>query len=240
MLLSDVQLREAMERGEIVIDPPPEGNAIQPASVDLHIGREAFRAGDDAKIDLDDGDILRLPAGSMAIVLTKEELQLSPEIAGSIGLRSKFTRQGVDLLAGPQIDPGFRGPLHLTLINLSPSPVTMSDGDSFCTVEFHRLPEGASRSYDGEFQESYTISTADIQALERGDYTLSELYQSMSSISENVDKMEESINRMEQRYGELSTALDGKMRIFIGTIVALATTIIATLLVFLASVLGLV
>lgn len=40
MILSDFSIREALEHGTIVIDPPPEDIQIQPASVDLRLGDE--------------------------------------------------------------------------------------------------------------------------------------------------------------------------------------------------------
>lgn len=223
MILSGNDLMEAVANGDIEIDPPPPDSAIEPASIDLALGREAFRAVDDQKTLIDEGEILHLPAGGFAIVLTKESLELGPDVAGAIGLRSKFTREGIDLLAGPQIDPGFKGPLHLTLVNLSPSSVSLSEGDRFCTVEFHRVSTPVDDGYDGEFQEQYHITTEEINNIKQDDFALSELHQSMSSIAQNVSKMEEN-------YEKLSNRVNTQMWIFISSIVALVAAIIADII----------
>lgn len=41
-VLSDTELREAIEKGEIKIVPPL--SSIEPASIDLSVGEEAFAA----------------------------------------------------------------------------------------------------------------------------------------------------------------------------------------------------
>jgi len=90
--LSDKSIRRALEEGEIAIDPLDEDN-IEPASVDLTLGNEAFLRKDDEKRWLEEGDMLVLPPGATTIVLTRERVELGNTIAANIGLRSHFTRQ---------------------------------------------------------------------------------------------------------------------------------------------------
>lgn len=229
MILSDTKLDEALGE-DVRLEPRPPDDAIKPASIDLALGREAYRAEDDEKTLIDRGEILRLPAGAMAIVLTKERIELSEDIVGSIGLRSKYTRKGVDRLAGPQIDPGFEGPLHLTLINLSPTPLTLSEGERFCTVEFHKLPEPPDETYDGEYQDQARITSDEIRDLSEGDHTLSELHQSMSNISENVGKIENNIDRMERNYESLSRKVKWHISILTAILAALVAAIIGNMM----------
>lgn len=86
-ILSDKRLREAMERGDLIIEPEPK--EIEPASIDLRVGKQAFRSTDDEVTQLDKGKLLVLPAGELALVITKEKLKLSSKIVGHIGLRSE-------------------------------------------------------------------------------------------------------------------------------------------------------
>lgn len=232
MLLSDKSMQDAIERGDISFDPAPPESAFEPASVDLAIGREAYVAGSGERTRLDEGEILRLDAGVLAIVLTREALELGNNIAAAIGLKSHYTRQGIDLLAGPQIDPGFNGPLHLTLINLSPSPISLSEGDQFCTVEFHQLSEPVEAGYDGEYQMQYRITAEEINDLEDGGYTLSELHQSMSNISQNVSKIEENIDRMEKNHEELNKRVRLHMVLLTSILAALVAAIIGNIIGF--------
>lgn len=222
-LLSNKEMQKKIEKGNIEIEPAPPDEAIQPASVDLSLGGEAYRAGDDQKTELSEGDILHLPAGGLAVVLTRETVRLDPNIAGNIGLRSKYTRKGVDLLAGPQIDPGFEGPLHLTLINLSPSPIALSYGDRFCTVEFHELPEEVGESYAGQYQGQTSITTAEIRDISEKELTLSEVVKNTRNIARDISEMKKTINR-------LSTRVDYQMTIFLVAVITLIGSVIAKII----------
>lgn len=224
--LSDTEIRQALEGGDISIEPLDD-TQIEPASVDLTLGPEAFRASDTDKIHLKEGDILPLPPGEMALVLTREVVELSPRIAANIGLRSHFTRKGIDLLAGPQIDPGFEGPLHIILINLSPSELLIEYGEPFLTIEFRRLGEAAAERYDGQYQASTSITADEIRDLKKGEgIALSEAVKAMQTIAKDVGALQESVS-------ELTTNVNRYMAIFVGAIVTLVAAVISALFLIL-------
>jgi deoxycytidine triphosphate deaminase len=54
-------------------------------------------------------------------VTTHENLHLPHDIAGHIGVKSYYTRKGIVILSGLQIDPGFEGVLVIGMYNASPS-----------------------------------------------------------------------------------------------------------------------
>lgn len=223
--LSDNQIREAVEAGELKIDPFLEEN-VEPASIDLTLGREAFRASDDSKIHLDEGSILTLPAGEMALVLTREHLKLGSQIAGAIGLRSHFSRKGIDLLAGPQVDPGFEGPLHIVLVNLSPSRIVLEYGEPFLTVEFHRLSEPVESPYSGEYQASPSITAEEVRDLKEGEgVPLSEAVKAMQNIAKDVGALEDNISNLAEQ-------VDRYMRYFVTALVILVGAIVTAIVVF--------
>lgn len=212
--LSDHQITEAVDRGEVTIEPFDEKN-VEPASIDLTLGKEAFIASDDDKTILSEGDILALPPGELALVLSRESITLGRNYAATIGLRSHFARRGIDLLAGPQVDPGFAGPLHIVLINLSPSQHVIQFGEPFLTLELHRLSEPADVSYSGEYQTQDSITADEIRDLKKGEgIALSEAVKAMRNIAQDVDSLEKSVSR-------LTRNVDWYMRIFISTIVVL-------------------
>jgi len=94
MLMSDVQITEALDDGGLSITPF-DHEMLQPASYDLKVGRAAARTpsnGDDPRIDLEKDGVLLIPPYALAIVLTYEELRLSTSYAGHFGLKSKLAR----------------------------------------------------------------------------------------------------------------------------------------------------
>lgn len=218
--LSDTGIRDAIDRGELQIAPFEEEN-LEPASVDLTLGDEAFRASDDDKITLSEGDTLTLPPGEMALVLTREQLEVGTEIAGNIGLRSYFARKGIDLLSGPQVDPGFRGPLHIVLLNLSPSKLLIEYGEPFLTVEFRRLDEASAEAYDGSYQAQSVITPEEMRDLKEGQgIALSDAVKAMQNIARDVSTLQESVT-------ELSSNADRYMKLYVRSIMALVGAVIS-------------
>lgn len=221
-VLADHEIMEAIDDGQLVINPLNEDN-IEPASVDLTLGPEAFRASDDDKQRLSEGDVLSLPAGESALVLTKETVEMGEGLAGQIGLRSSFTRRGIDLLAGPQIDPGFQGPLHVYLINLSPSDIIIEYGEPFLTVEIQELGEDAESTYKGKYQAEPHITGDEIRDIREGEgMALSEAVKAMRNMARDVNAMEETVE-------DLSSEMKWMMRFVVGTLATLVVGILANM-----------
>ncbi len=224
-VLSGEQIRREAERptGKIDIEPFDPEN-VQPASVDLTLGEEVFVPEEERKETLSEGSLLSLPAGGTALILTRERLTLDDDVAGHLGLRSHYTRKGIDILEGPQIDPGFEGPLHVVLINLSPSKQLIPFGERIVSVEFVELSESVKDGYGGEYQQQDTITQDEIDAMMEGEgIALSEAVSAMQNIARDVSVLEENVSRLTKR-------VDLYMRIFIITIVILAGTIIGELI----------
>lgn len=223
-VLSDVGLREAINKGEIQITPPPQD--IEPASIDLTVGDQAFVASGNEVIKLSQGKLLVLPAGEMALVITKEELKLSPRIVGHFGLRSFFTRKGLVLLAGPQIDPTFEGNLHVVLCNLSPTEISLSYGEPFCSAEFHELSESVEKPYTGTYQSQKDITPQEINDIrQRRGYALSEVIKNMQTIAQDICTLKEAVTTLTSR-------TDKYMMIFVSSLAVLVIGIVVKLFAF--------
>jgi len=222
-VLADIRLKKAISEGLIEITPPPV--SIEPASIDLSVGDEAFVASGEEITKLLHGKLLILPAGEMALVVTREELKLSPRIIGHIGLRSYFTRKGLVLLAGPQVDPGFEGTLHIVLCNLSPTEISLSYGEQFCTVEFYDLSTDVQQPYNGDYQKQKGITPQEITDIrQRRGYALSEVIKNMQTIAQDIGSLKEAVEKLTGR-------TDKYLLVFVSTLAALAIGIIVKLFV---------
>lgn len=234
--LSDKSIRRALDEGKIAIDPLDEDN-IEPASVDLTLGNEAFLGRDDEKRWLDEGDMLVLPPGATGIVLTRERIELGNTIAANIGLRSHFTRRGIDILSGPQIDPGFEGPLHLVLINLSPSQQVIEFGEPFVTIEFRRLSEPVDAGYSGRYQTQEHITAEEIRDLKEGEgIALSEAVKAMQTIARDVSALQDTVDQLSDTVSENSENADRYMKWFVRSVFALVAAVIMLLSIIVGSV----
>jgi deoxycytidine triphosphate deaminase len=138
MLMTDGEIKQAIERNELVIEDYKEAQ-LQPCAYDARAGEEALVSGTDQLIKLSKSDSVTLRAGDFALIMTYESFKLPLDMAGHIGMKSGLARRGLVLLAGIQIDPGFDGHLRLGFYNSSGRRITLDYLDDICTIEFHRL-----------------------------------------------------------------------------------------------------
>ena len=162
MVLSDRSIREEIEAGRLVIDPFEE-QALQPASVDLRLGREfrVFRNYRlpyiDVKVDVpqlteletvDDDNPFILHPGEFVLAVTLERVELPADLVGRLDGKSSLGRLGliVHSTAG-FVDPGFKGRLTLELTNVANLPITLYYAMPVSQISFSRLTTPAERPY---------------------------------------------------------------------------------------------
>lgn len=194
MLMTNEMIRKAISSGELRIDNFSD-SCLQPASYDMRLGNEAITSTYREKVNPSQKGLFIIPAGDFALVTTYESVELSNKIAGHIGLRSHFSKKGLALLSGPQIDPGFKGVLVIGLSNLSPRDITIPHMERFCTVEFYSLAEAATIPYTGEYQGQKGITPEDLENLvEAQGMTFGQVIKLLGNLSQNVKSLSESIS----------------------------------------------
>lgn len=123
-------------------------SSISGASYDLLLGDEYFYSGKIRKLS-DENPILLIEPYDYAIVTSNEIAQFPRDISGRFDLAVSLFCQGIILSNGPQVDPGFSGPLFCLLFNTSNSPVLLKRRCHYATIEFHKLIE-PTFGYKGE------------------------------------------------------------------------------------------
>jgi deoxycytidine triphosphate deaminase len=117
------------------------GSPIQPCSVDLRIS-EVFLPFRDEKADVN--AVRRtshhsLGVGESVKVTTVEEFDLGNDHGALLVAPARLTRRGIIVPDVGHVDPGFRGRLRITLINMGRHPYDLRSGDSIVTVLLFRL-----------------------------------------------------------------------------------------------------
>ena len=163
ILTRDVILRE-IAAGRLVIDPLDPGQ-IGPASVDLHLGDEIriMAAGPEAIPVTEDADyrtvtrVERLEGpyvlrpGETIHAITRERLQLPPDIGGWLEGRSRYARLGLMIhVTSGFIAPGVRSRQVLEMSNVAGRALAIHAGVPVCQVVFQRC-EGQA-VYTGRFR----------------------------------------------------------------------------------------
>ncbi len=189
MILTYDDILEARENEEIKIEPF-EHDQIEAASYDLRIGPQGATTSGKKLVNLEEQGFIVLKPGDFGLLITLEELQLSPQHVARFGLRSKFARKGIIATTGPQIDPGFSGRLIVGVTNLTPKDVTFSYGDDFLTVEFHRLKRPTTHPYIGAYQNVSSLRPEDIENITESEgVAFSEMITMLGSLSSNVSQL---------------------------------------------------
>ena len=120
-ILPDHEIDRRIQAGLIT---PPNPDAINPASVDLHLApslliesvtHAGFVQYPFGKHHRDDPFTLR--PGQFALAATAERIAMPDTLAGQVQLKSSIARQGLEHLMAGWIDPGFTGTITLELHN---------------------------------------------------------------------------------------------------------------------------
>lgn len=120
---------------------------IQPASLDLTIGRILLPIEGDSDEQPHEEPSLSLEQGETAVVETHEYLSM-PRTVAAIGFPpASISRVGLLMTNPGHIDPGFAGRLKFTVINLGKKPIELASGKPICTLLFFSI-SAPDYSYD--------------------------------------------------------------------------------------------
>jgi dCTP deaminase len=197
MLMSDGEIRAAIASGDLTLENFSD-DCLEAASYDMRVGDKLLISSEPTEIDLSNCGSAVLQPGVFALLTTYEKVRLSNAVAGHIGIKSYYTRKGIVMLTGLQIDPGFEGVLVIGLYNASPRSLTLEYLSTFCTVEFHRLAKPVERPFQpGREQKEGLIPRADkdyLRTLET--QSLSELGQSLRTLTQDVGHLTDQVGRL--------------------------------------------
>jgi dCTP deaminase len=161
MILSDRDIRLAMERGRIVIDPLGAG-ALQPSSIDLRVA-PTFRVFANHRhpyidvrsdqeltevVEVEPDEPFILHPGEFVLGSTHERVTLPDDLVARIEGKSSLGRLGllVHATAG-FIDAGFSGWLTLELSNVANLPIAIYPEMKIGQLAFFELSSPAERPY---------------------------------------------------------------------------------------------
>ena len=178
MVLSDGEIREALEKGNLIVSPPSGYEVlIKPSSIDLRLDpviqvirpdlidpsetinptslgdvpRKTRECSEERLLYVDQPFILE--PGVFVIASTAESVHLSDSLAGRIEGKSSLARFGVQVhLTAPKIDPGW--PLNkitLEIINLAHFRVSLYPLMEIAALIVEPLGRPAEQSYQGRF-----------------------------------------------------------------------------------------
>ena len=190
MILSDLDIRDFMNSGDIVISNFT--GELEPASYDLRVGAEGMTK--EGVLNIAEKKYIKIPRGATSVIYPLERIKLSNRLAARYGLRSQFARKGLILLSGPQIDPGFEGVLSITIFNAGTSEVVLSYQEIFATIEFCILKTPASKGYAGPYQMQEKITSEEIELITKEYKNFSEIEDGITKYKAELDVIKNYLN----------------------------------------------
>lgn len=175
-MLSDGQIKRAMDSGQIGISPFDLGR-LGPASYDLLLDGEVrliqrtsaaldlsdFEPGYSYAADLRDKGGIILPPGGCMLASTQEIITVDSSHGCQIEGRSSMARlfQQIHVTAG-WCDPGWSGRVTLEIINHLPRPVIYRYGMKVAQALFFAMARPAEAPYEvsGQYQHQNTVTEA--------------------------------------------------------------------------------
>ena len=186
-VLSDHDIRAALEAGQIRLDPY-DSSDLQPSSVDLHLDRSfrVFRNNRYAFIDVravqpdltellrvEDDEPFILHPSEFVLGQTVEWVELPVDLVARLEGKSSLGRLGllIHSTAG-YVDPGWKGNLTLELSNVANLPIALYFGMRIGQISFLRLSSPVDRPYGSpELRSRYQGQSEPTASAFHRDYT---------------------------------------------------------------------
>jgi len=183
MILSDRQIRQALDSGRIVITPRPRDDQFAPSAVDLHVGAEFKRWKEPApgpleplrlsEVNLPDcANLLEeMPADAdgcvmvgpkhfvLARTLERVHLPHDSRLAARVEGRSSFARLGLVVhMTAPTIHAGFAGHIVLEMMNFGPFGLRIDpERTLICQIIFEELGDDPECAIHTAFQNQRNV-----------------------------------------------------------------------------------
>lgn len=170
MILSDRDIRAAMKRGDISIDPFVP-SMMQPASVDLHLDKHFLIYDTNTnfvidpkkpiapmmkEIEIDNEKPFVLHPGEFALAMIYETTGVSEEYVGRLEGKSSIGRMGllIHVTAG-FLDPGNSLKLTLELCNVANMPMLLYYKMPIAQIAFEKISSPCEKPYSKELGSKY-------------------------------------------------------------------------------------
>ncbi len=166
MILSDRDIRRAIDEGRIRIDPLPDlETALGSVSVDFRLGttfmvfehsrhsfidpRQPQSIGDAMRtIECAENERFIMQPGDFALASTVENLELPDDLLGRLEGRSSIARLGITVHSTAAVfEPGWIGTATMELSNLGRMPVALYPGMRICAFSFEEVSSPVSVPY---------------------------------------------------------------------------------------------
>lgn len=138
-------IETAIDRGELILNASKE--CLQACSYDMRIGT-IFKEGQIINEAHPQGnEQFTVKPGEVISIFTLEEISLPNNVMATAFAINSQSSRGLLVLNPGHVDPGFKGPLTVKVLNLRKAPLTISRRTRIFTVVFQSILNGTTSPY---------------------------------------------------------------------------------------------
>ena len=231
-VLIDQSVRSLVDSGFLISKDTFEPTALESCSYDIRVGDWGVVGGSGQERDLT-VEGLDLPPGGYAGLVSWEKFKLPLDIFARLGAKRSYSYDGIILLTGSLVDPGYEGHLLFGVYNASQKKHVFRRAAKICGVVFERLPKAVEQKkvqtdpdlLQGRIPDSYINKMAnmevlpwmqiservkDIEKITSDILDLKQRYQDVlepiRELTQNVDRISQDVDKLTERASELRDA----------------------------------
>jgi deoxycytidine triphosphate deaminase len=144
-VLTDSEIEDAVDRNWLISKDTFQQSALEASSYDIHVGEKGILGGGGVELDLRK-NVMELCPGAYGGVISRECVTLPENMCARIGSKRALSYEGVILLTGSIVDPGYEGYLLFGLYNASQRKVYIRFNKKICNIVFERLSRPADKT----------------------------------------------------------------------------------------------
>lgn len=228
-IINENELKTLIKRDEIIKNG--DVSCAEGLKYDFRLGTRFIKTGFNTPRSYDyllEHDAAVIEPGEVVFVMTKEYVDIPLDVTVTLSEKRKLSHEGIDLLCGRNIDPGYKGYLFLGLHNISGSTFILRPGRKLVGATFSRLSQGEvvtpsklPEPWDDfpedleNFIKKYkpvnpiAISARLDELQTRLDRDRSDLLQKIDDLDSKIARLE---NKVEDKFGDFDTRMSEKLQ----------------------------
>lgn len=139
-IIGEDELKQFIQQGKIIQGGDTSG--AEGIKYDFHLGALFLKAGFNTPKtyeELNERDAAIVEPGEVVFVMTAERLEVPLDINIQLSFKRKLSHEGINLLGGTNVDPGYKGYLVFGIHNVAGSTFKLRPGRKLVGSTFYRL-----------------------------------------------------------------------------------------------------
>ena len=170
-VLTDSEIQDAVDRNWLISKDTFQQSALEASSYDIHVGLKGILGGAGGELDLV-RTVMELGPGAYGGVISRERVSMPENMCARIGSKRALSYEGVILLTGSIVDPGYEGHLLFGLYNASQRKAYIRFNKKICNIVFERLSKAPEKIVQqdpslrsGSFPDAFLTQMANMEVL---------------------------------------------------------------------------